>query len=144
MIPDETIDDPDTESIGFCRKMTTHLDGDVLTPVGAFSKREAVEEEHVVEIEIEESLQPCKKLVMDSPTGTDIVGTEDQNNDDDVHEIWLEELLQPDIQLIDTEVDTEILCTTAELEVIDNMMYTELVNDERKIGTPIYQPGSKI
>ena len=82
-------------------------------------------------------------MVIDSPTGTDIIGIEDQNNDDDVHGIWLEELLQPDIQLIDTEVDTEILCTTAELEVIDNMMYTELVNDERKIETPIYQSGRK-
>ena len=50
MIPDETLDDPDTESIGFFRKMITHLDGDVLTPVGTFSKREAVEEEHMVEI----------------------------------------------------------------------------------------------
>ena len=83
-------------------------------------------------------------MVIDSPTGTDIIGIEDQNNDDDVHGIWLEELLQPDKQLIDTEVDTEILCTTAELEVIDNMMYTELVNDERKIETPIYQSGSTI
>ena len=87
MIPDETLDDHDTEALGFCRKMITHPDGDVLTPAGTFSNREAVEEEHVVEIEIEESLQPYKKLVMDSPTGTDIVGIEDQNNDDDVHGI---------------------------------------------------------
>ena len=137
MIPDETLDDPDTEANGFCRKMITHPDGDVLTPVGTFSNREAVEEEHVVEIEIEESLQPYKKLVMDSPTGTDIIGIKDQDNGDDVHGIWLEELLQPDIHLIDTEVDTEILCTTAELGVRDNMRYTELINDERKIKTPI-------
>ena len=47
---------------------------------------------------MEESLQPSKKLIIDSPTGTDIIGIKDQNDDDDVHGIWLEELLQPDIQ----------------------------------------------
>ena len=98
----------------------------------------------MAETEKEESFQPHKKLMMDSSTGTDIIGIEDQNIDDEAHGIWLEELLQPDIQLIDTEDDTEILCTTAELEVMDNSMYTELVNDKRKIETPIYQPGSKI
>ena len=35
-----------------------------------------------------------------------------------------------------------ILCTTAELEMIDNIMHTDLVNNERKIETPIYQSGS--
>ena len=50
MTPDATLDDPDTESIGSYRRMITHLDEDVITSVSTFSKREAIEEEHVAEV----------------------------------------------------------------------------------------------
>ena len=134
MTPDATLDE------GYCRGMITHFDKDVITPVNTF--RVAVEKEHVVEANIDVSLQPHEKLVMDSATGTGTNGIDDQNNVGNGHGTWLEELLQPDKKLLDTEIDTEILCTTAELEVMGNMVYTEFGNDERKVEIPIYQSGN--
>ena len=78
---------------------------------------------------------------MDTSVDTDTISIEDQDNVDYGHGTWLEELLQPDTKLLDTEVDTEILCTTAELEVTGEMMYAESGDNERKTGIPIYHPG---
>ena len=42
---------------------------------------------------------------------TDTIGIKNQGNFDHKHETWLENLLQPDDNLLDTEIDTETPCT---------------------------------
>ena len=42
---------------------------------------------------------------------TDTIGIKNQGNFDHKHETWLENLLQPDDSLLDTEIDTETPCT---------------------------------
>ena len=55
----------------------------------------------------------------------------------------MKELLQPNEQLVnDMKIDIGILCTAPELEVIDNMVHTDLVNNGRKIETSINRSGS--
>ena len=62
------------------------------------------------------------------------------NSQPDDHGRLVEELLQPDEQLVsDLKIDTGILCTAAELEMIDNKVQTDLEANGRKIETPNQQ-----
>ena len=60
-----------------------------------------------------------------------------------------EELLQPYRQLVnDIKADTDMICTIdelaqAELEVIDDMVHTDLDNDREEIETPNQQAYSE-
>ena len=53
---------------------------------------------------------------MDSSVDADAIGIEDQGVIDYGYGTWLEELLQPDKKLLDTEIVTEVLCTTEQAE----------------------------
>ena len=53
---------------------------------------------------------------MNRSADTDTIGIEDQDNIDHDYGTWLEKLLQPDKNLLDTEIDTETFCTTKQAE----------------------------
>ena len=52
-----------------------------------------------------------RKLIVDNSVDTDTIGIEDQGNIDHEYGTWLETLLQSGENLLDTEIDTETLCT---------------------------------
>tara|TARA_Y100001956_G_C4095708_1_gene175100 strand:- start:510 stop:1232 length:723 start_codon:yes stop_codon:yes gene_type:complete len=98
-IPDTTDDE------GYCRRMVTQTNEDVITSSSTF--RRTIKKDHVIEASIEVPIQPRGKLIMDSSADADAIGIEDQGIIDYGYGTWLEELLQPDKKLLDTEIDTE-------------------------------------
>ena len=98
-IPDTTDDE------GYCRRMVTQTNEDVITSSSTF--RRTIKKDHVIEASIEVPIQPRGKLIMDSSVDADAIGIEDQGIIDYGYGICLEELLQQDKKLLDTEIDTE-------------------------------------
>ena len=72
-----------------------------------------------------------------------------EENQPDDHRRLVEELLQPDRQLVsDIKADTDMICTIdelaqAELEVVNDMVHTDLDNDREEIETPNQQAYSE-